>query len=125
HDGFIGTPQYVVVELSRRPYRLGADGWRFDLSRVGNWILEEPIHFFDLARWYLESHGQPDTVYAAASSRDPSHPELQDNFSSIVKFTGGAYAVISQTLAAFEHHQTVKVAGAKGALWASWSGAMD
>jgi myo-inositol 2-dehydrogenase / D-chiro-inositol 1-dehydrogenase len=40
-------------------------------------------------------------------------------------FPNGAYAVISQTLAAFEHHQTVKVTGTKGALWAAWSGAMD
>ena len=37
----------------------------------------------------------------------------------------GAYAVVSQTLAAFEHHQTVKVAGTKGAIWAGWSGALD
>ncbi|OAI53432.1 hypothetical protein AYO47_04785 [Planctomyces sp. SCGC AG-212-M04] len=35
------------------------------------------------------------------------------------------YALVSQTLSAFEHHQTVKVTGRKGALWASWSGALD
>ncbi|MGH8018692.1 MAG: Gfo/Idh/MocA family protein, partial [Opitutaceae bacterium] len=35
------------------------------------------------------------------------------------------YASISQTLSAFEHHQTVKVAGMKGAIWAGWSGALD
>jgi myo-inositol 2-dehydrogenase/D-chiro-inositol 1-dehydrogenase len=124
-EGFIGSPQYVLVELSRRPYRLGAEGWRFDINRVGNWILEEPIHFFDLARWYLAAAGEPESVYAAASSRDPKHPELQDNFSAIMKFAAGPYAVISQTLSAFEHHQTLKVSGSKGALWASWSGAMD
>ncbi|HEX5444892.1 MAG TPA: Gfo/Idh/MocA family oxidoreductase, partial [Pirellulales bacterium] len=123
--GGIGAPQYVLVELSRRPYRLGAEGWRFDSARVGNWILEEPIHFFDLARWYLASAGEPQSVYARANSRQPGHPELQDNFSAIVNFAGGAYAVISQTLSAFEHHQTVKVSGATGALWASWSGAID
>jgi len=123
--GFVGEPQYVLVELSRNPYRLGTDGWRFDINRVGNWILEEPIHFFDLARWYLEPAGRPEAVYAAANSRQPGHPELQDNFSAIVRFTGGAYAVVSQTLSAFEHHQTVKLTGTKGALWASWSGAMD
>ena len=123
--GGIGAPQYVLVELSRRPYRLGADGWRFDSARVGNWILEEPIHFFDLARWYLASVGEPTSVYARANSRQPDHPELQDNFSAIVGFAGGAYAVVSQTLAAFEHHQTVKVSGTAGALWASWSGALD
>ena len=123
--GLVGEPQYVLVELSRNPYRLGADGWRFDINRVGDWILEEPIHFFDLARWYLSSVGEPESVYAAANSRQPNHPELQDNCSSIMKFTGGAYAVVSQTLAAFEHHQTVKLTGTKGAVWASWSGAMD
>jgi myo-inositol 2-dehydrogenase/D-chiro-inositol 1-dehydrogenase len=41
------------------------------------------------------------------------------------KYQNGAYAVVSQTLAAFEHHQTVKVTGSKGAVWAGWSGAMD
>lgn len=124
-DGFIGTPQYALVELSRNPYRQGSEGWRYDINRVGNWILEEPIHFFDLARWYLSSRGEPLRVYATANSRQAGHPELQDNFSAIVHFSGGAYAVVSQTLSAFEHHQTVKLTGDRGALWATWSGAMD
>ena len=124
-EGFIGDPLYALVELSRNPYRQGADGWRYDIDRVGSWILEEPIHFFDLARWYLEAAGQPESIYATANSRQPDHPELHDNFSAVMHFTGGAYAVVSQTLAAFEHHQTIKVTGTEGALWASWSGAMD
>jgi myo-inositol 2-dehydrogenase/D-chiro-inositol 1-dehydrogenase len=123
--GHIGQPLYALVELSRRPYRLGADGWRYDINRVGSWILEEPIHFFDLARWYLSANSEPISVFAKANSRQPGHPELQDNFSAIVEFPGGAYAVISQTLAAFEHHQTVKITGTRGALWAAWSGALD
>ncbi len=124
-DGLIGKPQYALVELSRNPYRMGADGWRYDIDRVGSWVLEEPIHFFDLARWYLESSGQPERIYATANSRQIERPELQDNFSAIMHFSGGSYAVVSQTLAAFEHHQTAKITGTKGALWASWSGAMD
>jgi myo-inositol 2-dehydrogenase/D-chiro-inositol 1-dehydrogenase len=124
-EGFVGDPLYALVELSRRPYRQGSNNWRYDINRVGSWILEEPIHFFDLARWYLASVGEPLTVYATSNSRQPGHPELKDNFSAIVNFAGGAYAVVSQTLAAFEHHQTVKITGTKGALWASWSGAMD
>ena len=116
-EGFVGEPQYVLVELSRNPYRQGADGWRYDINRVGNWILEEPIHFFDFARWYLTSAGAPVSVYATANSRQPDHPELQDNFSAILNFSGGAYAVVSQSLSMFEHHQTVKVAGTQGSLW--------
>jgi myo-inositol 2-dehydrogenase/D-chiro-inositol 1-dehydrogenase len=123
--GAVGTPLYGLIELWRRPYRQGSGGWRYDLGRVGNWILEEPIHFFDMASWCFAAAGPPETVFARASSKQPGHPELQDNFSAILTFPGGAYAVISQTLAAYEHHQVVKITGTHGALWASWSGAMD
>jgi myo-inositol 2-dehydrogenase/D-chiro-inositol 1-dehydrogenase len=123
--GAVSRPLYLLIELWRRPYRLGAEGWRYDIRRVGNWILEEPIHFFDLARWYLAGAGEPVSVFARANSKQEGHPELQDNFSAFLTFAGGAYAVISQTLAAFEHHQVVKLTGTGGALWASWSGAMD
>jgi myo-inositol 2-dehydrogenase/D-chiro-inositol 1-dehydrogenase len=123
--GAIGTPLYGLIELWRRPYRLGADGWRYDSKRVGNWILEEPIHFFDLARWYFASAGEPLAVCAHANSKQPVHPELQDNFSALVTFPSGAYVVLSQTLAAYEHHQMVKLTGTNGALWASWDGDMD
>ena len=123
--GVIGEPQYVLVELLRKPYRQGAGGWRYDPARVGSWVLEEPIHFFDLARWYLEGSGDPVELYAYGNSRDPQRPQLFDNFSAMFKYANGSYAVVSQTLAAFEHHQTVKVTGTKGALWAGWSGALD
>ncbi|MEY4187391.1 MAG: 1,5-anhydro-D-fructose reductase [Planctomycetota bacterium] len=124
-EGAIGTPQYCLIELFRRPYRQGSAGWRYDRSRVGNWILEEPIHFFDLACWYFSQLGEPVAVQARSSSRDPGRPLLTDNFTAILDFPGGAWAVISQTLAAFEHHQTVKITGTEGSLWASWSGVMD
>ena len=124
-EGAIGEPRYCLIELWRNPYRLGADGWRYDIKRVGNWILEEPIHFFDLARWYFAAAGNPVSVFARASHQRDEHPELQDNFTAFINFPNGGYAVISQTLAGYEHHQAVKLTGTKGALWASWSGAMD
>ncbi|HEY2585443.1 MAG TPA: Gfo/Idh/MocA family oxidoreductase [Tepidisphaeraceae bacterium] len=124
-EGGVGEPLYELIELWRRPYRLGADGWRYDINRVGNWILEEPIHFFDLARWYFQRLGDPVSVFAQASASRPDRPELQDNFSAMLRFPSGAYAVISQTLVGWEHHQVVKVTGREGALWAGWSGAMD
>lgn len=124
-QGTIGLPRYVLVELSRKPYRLGSSGWRYDPARVGSWVLEEPIHFFDLARWYLEASGQCEELVAEGNSIDANRPQLLDNFSAIMRFADGAYAVVSQTLGAFEHHQTVKVTGTKGAIMAGWSGAMD
>jgi myo-inositol 2-dehydrogenase/D-chiro-inositol 1-dehydrogenase len=124
-DGFIGEPRYLLVELSRNPYRLGADGWRYDLYRVGDWIAEEPIHFLDLAVWYVENYAKPVSLHASANSTDASRPELQDNVAATIEFSNGALAIVAQTLSMFEHHQLVKVAGTKGALWATWNGAMD
>ena len=124
-DGFIGEPRYSLVELSRNPYRLGADGWRYDLKRVGDWIAEEPIHFLDLAVWYFEKYTKPVSIHASANSTDASRPELQDNVAATIGFSNGAIAIVAQTLSMFEHHQLIKVAGTKGSLWATWSGAMD
>ena len=50
---------------------------------------------------------------------------MADDFSALVRFAGGAYAVVTQTLAGFEHHQVVEVVGAEGSARAWWSGAMD
>jgi myo-inositol 2-dehydrogenase/D-chiro-inositol 1-dehydrogenase len=124
-EGAIGDPRYCLVELWRRPFRLGTNGWRYDSKQVGSWILEEPIHFLDLARWYFERCGDPVSIFASASHRQDEHPDLQDNFSAVLHFSNGGYAVISQTLGGYEHHQTVKLTGTKGAIWASWSGSMD
>ena len=123
--GFVGVPKYVLIELSRNPYRQGEDGWRYDAPRVGNWILEEPVHFLDLACWYLESCGKPVSIYASANSSRDVAPELYDNLSAILNFQNGSHAVVAQTLSAFEHHQTVKITGTKGSLWGGWSGVMD
>jgi myo-inositol 2-dehydrogenase / D-chiro-inositol 1-dehydrogenase len=124
-EGAIGDPRYCLIELWRNPYRQGTGGWRYNIKQVGNWILEEPIHFFDLARWYFQKAGDPLSVFAHASHKRDDHPELQDNFSAMLQFPNGGYALISQTLAGYEHHQVVKLTGTKGALWANWSGAMD
>src|SRR5207248_4092999 len=75
--------------------------------------------------WYFEKAGEPVSIYAAANGKRPDHPELHDNFSAILHFPAGKYAVISQTLAAWEHHQSAKITGTDGAIWGNWSGAMD
>jgi myo-inositol 2-dehydrogenase/D-chiro-inositol 1-dehydrogenase len=123
--GAIGEPLYALIELWRKPYRLGSGGWRYDIGRVGSWVLEEPIHFFDLARWYFSGIGNPVSVFATANGKRSDHPELQDNFSAILRFPKGRYAVISQSLAGWEHHQVAKLTGTAGAIVATWGGATD
>ncbi len=122
-EGAIGQPRAALVELSRFPYRQGSGGWRYERGSVGSWILEEPIHFFDLARWYMSGSGEPISVYARATARDAARGDLHDHFTATIGFADDAYAVIVQTLSAFGHHQTAKVSGTKGTIWAQWSAA--
>jgi myo-inositol 2-dehydrogenase/D-chiro-inositol 1-dehydrogenase len=50
---------------------------------------------------------------------------MYDNFSTVMQFPGGAYAVINQTLAGFEHHHVVEIVGTEGSIRTWWSGTMD
>lgn len=122
--GEIGEPLYALVSLFRFPYRRGSGDWRYDPARVGSWILEEPVHFFDSVMWYFEKWGDPVSVFAAGSARD-GVAGMHDNFTAVLRFPGRLYAVITQTLAGFEHHHVVEVVGTDGAIRAWWSGAMD
>ena len=122
--GEIGEPLYALFELFRFPYRRGADGWRYERDRVGSWILEEPVHAFDLALWYFERGGDPISVLALGNGKGRSEA-MYDNFTTLVRFPAGRYAVITQTLAAFEYHQVVEVAGTDGAIRGWWSGTLD
>lgn len=122
--GDIGLPLYALVTLFRFPYRKGSEDWRYQLQKVGSWILEEPIHFFDFVQWFLEVHGNPLSVFAYGNSKDREEG-LYDNFTSLLKYPNGVYAVITQCIAGFEHHQVIEISGTEGAIRATWSGVMD
>ncbi len=119
-EGAIGTPRYVNLSLFRFPYRPGGGGWRRDPARVGSWILEEPIHFYDLIMWYLERLGPPVSVQARGTAVGSG---MFDNFSSWLGFEGGAYATVTQSLAGFGHHLALEIAGSEGAMRSWWSAA--
>jgi myo-inositol 2-dehydrogenase / D-chiro-inositol 1-dehydrogenase len=125
-EGAIGAPCYANLSLFRHPYRKGTGGWRYAAERVGSWILEEPVHFYDLLIWYFEDAGDPNSVRAIGNSsgRDAvsGRPGMYDNFSSVLTFSGGRYATITQSVAGFEHHMVLEIAGEDGALRTWWSG---
>jgi len=119
-EGAVGAPRYVNLSLFRFPYRPGGGGWRHDPARVGSWILEEPIHFYDLVMWYLEGLGPPVAVNAKGTAVGSG---MLDNFSSWLTFEGGAYATVTQSLGGFGHHLVLEIAGSKGAIRSWWSAA--
>lgn len=123
-EGRIGRPLHAMVSLFRFPYRQGSGGWRYNSGAVGSWILEEPVHYFDMLMWYFEGVGDPVSVRGFGNSKD-REPGMYDNFSAVIRFPGDAYAVVNQTLAGFEHHHVVEIVGTEGSIRTWWSGTMD
>ena len=123
--GTIGDPLYLNINLFRNFYRSGAEGWRYDRARVGSWLLEEAVHYFDLALWYCERHGDPISLRAWGNQRAGRDDGMYDNVSVVLRYASGAYVTFNQSVAGFEHHLSVDIAGMDGAIRTHWSGAMD
>lgn len=120
--GELGDLQYVSVNLFRNRFRQGSGDWRFTPEKVGSWILEEPVHFFDLVLWYFGPQ-LPRSIFAVGNSR-LGKPGLYDDFTAVTRLRSG-YATITQTLGGFQHHTQVQVVGTEGAVRTYWSGVMD
>ncbi len=120
-EGAIGAARHASLSLFRFPYRTGSAGWRYDLGRVGSWILEEPVHFFDLLLWYGASWGAPVALRALAEG-DPAMPRA---LSVTLRFPGGEFASVNTIVGGFEHHVALHVMGDNGAIRSLWSAAMD
>lgn len=123
-NGDIGDPLYANVSLFRFPYRPGAGAWRYEPGKVGSWTLEEPVHFFDSLMWYFEPWGDPVSVLSIGSSKGRDGA-MSDNLTSIVRWPGPLYAVVTQTLGGFEHHHVMEIVGTDGSIRTWWSGTMD
>lgn len=121
----IGEPLYLNINLFRNFYRSGAETWRYDRARVGSWLLEEAVHYFDLALWYFARHGDPVTLRAWGNQREGRDAGMYDNVSVVLRYASGAYVTFNQSVAGFEHHLVTEIAGAEGAIRTHWSGTMD
>ncbi|WP_270934879.1 Gfo/Idh/MocA family protein [Falsiroseomonas oryzae] len=120
-EGAIGAARHANVSLFRFPYRTGSDGWRYDRAAVGSWILEEPVHFFDLLLWYGAAWGPPISIRADAEG-DPAMPRA---LGVTLRFAGGQFATLNTVVGGFEHHVALHVMGEAGAIRSLWSAALD
>ena len=124
-DDALGEPLTLNINLFRNFYRSGAAGWRYDPARVGSWLLEEAVHYFDLALWYFERHGDPVSLRAVGNRRPGRGEGMCDNASVLMRFASGAYVTLNHSVAGFEHHLVLELTGTDGALRTHWSGTMD
>ena len=112
--GDIGPVRYQHLSLFRHKFRQGSGGWRYDPQKVGSWVLEELVHFFDLVMWYAAENGRPARVRTVGNGGTDG---LIRNFAATLEWADGSAAVLSQCLSGFEHHT--------GAVRTWWTGAMD
>ena len=120
--GDLGPVRYQHLSLFRNKFRQGSGGWRYDPEKVGSWVLEELVHFFDLVLWYAAENGRPARVRTVGNGGENG---LVRNFSATLEWLDGSAAVLSQCLLGFEHHTLLEVAGEDGAVRTWWAGAMD
>jgi myo-inositol 2-dehydrogenase/D-chiro-inositol 1-dehydrogenase len=119
--GEVGALRHVNVNLFRFPYRQGSAAWRYDRAVVGSWILEEPVHLFDLLLWYGRELGPPVALRAVAEGA----PDMPNALAVTLRFAGGAFMTVNTVVAGFEHHLALHAMGEGGAIRALWSASMD
>jgi myo-inositol 2-dehydrogenase / D-chiro-inositol 1-dehydrogenase len=125
--GRLGEPLHLKLDLWRRPHRAGTGGWKTDPARLGSTVLEEPVHYLDLARWYL---GEPREVLAWSSSR-PQHRGWFENLDVRLRFDAAAadggdrWALVTSSIAAAGHQIDLKLVGSEASVHGLWHGAMD
>jgi myo-inositol 2-dehydrogenase/D-chiro-inositol 1-dehydrogenase len=117
-EGAIGTPRSAQMEVFRDLPDLGKGAWRLDRSKAGSWMLDGPIHYFDLLRWYFSSVGNVKSVYSAASSRKKD--SFNNSFSSILRYSDGGFASLYYCMGGFGHSITLKISGDSGGITAAW-----
>lgn len=120
-EGAIGAPRHLALDLWRRPYRSGASGWKSDPAKLGSSILEEPIHYLDLARWLL---GEPQALQAFATGRAGS-ADGRDVLDVRLWFGDGVQASVRRSVAGWGHRVTLALVGDEGSFRATWAGSMD
>ena len=118
--GTIGIPRALNMEVFRFLPELGLGKWRLKKEKAGSWILDGPIHYFDLIRWYFEGIGEPQSICSVANSL--RERALIDNFSSIIRFPNGSHATLSYSIGGYGHYITVNIMGSEGAIRAHWEG---
>ena len=117
----LGAPVHLALDLFRRPHRPGSGGWKTDPARLGSAMLEEPIHYLDLARWYL---GEVASLHAWSTSR-AGRAGLHEQLDVRLECASGAHALVTRSIAAGGHSVDLRLVAERGALRATWRGRMD
>ncbi len=85
-------PKMLLYRCNAGP--LPGDHWTLDPEEGGGRILGEAVHFFDFARWMVDS--EPVSVQSCMTGRESIQPQ-EDNMGVLVRFANGSTATIVYT----------------------------
>ncbi|HXQ91660.1 MAG TPA: Gfo/Idh/MocA family oxidoreductase [Nitrososphaerales archaeon] len=118
-EGLVTDPTFAKIESWRGPFRTGSRGWRYDRARVGHQLLEEAIHYFDLALWYF---GMPQKV---SGFTDSPSTWKDGKFSTAVitlEYANGLKVLIEDTLNGVAGQNVVSASGQGAMIGMMYSG---
>jgi myo-inositol 2-dehydrogenase / D-chiro-inositol 1-dehydrogenase len=120
-SGLILSPKFAKIESWRGPFRPGSGDWRYDGARVGHQLLEEAIHYFDLAVWLF---GMPSRVSGFTDSPETWKKGLFGTAVVVLEYPSGIKLMLVDTLNGVMGHTTASVTG-NGAMLGVMQAGMD
>jgi myo-inositol 2-dehydrogenase / D-chiro-inositol 1-dehydrogenase len=119
NEGLVTDPTFSKIESWRGPFRTGSRGWRYDSARVGHQLLEEAIHYFDLAVWYF---GIPRKVSGFTDSPSAWKEGRISAAVITLEYDSGLKVLIEDTLNGVAAQHVVTVSGQGAMIGMSYSG---
>jgi myo-inositol 2-dehydrogenase/D-chiro-inositol 1-dehydrogenase len=119
NEGLITDPTFAKIESWRGPFRIGSRGWRYDGARVGHQLLEEAIHYFDLAVWYF---GMPQKVSGFTDSPSTWKEGKVSTAIITLEYSNGLKVLIEDSLNGVAGQNIVSASGQGAMIGMKYSG---
>jgi myo-inositol 2-dehydrogenase / D-chiro-inositol 1-dehydrogenase len=117
--GLVSNPTFSKIESWRNPFRTGSHGWRYDRTRVGHQLLEEAIHYFDLAIWYF---GMPEKVTGFTDSQKEWNEGKVSTGVLTLEYASGLKVLIEDTLGGVAGQHVMSAHGQGAMIGMTYSG---
>lgn len=112
--GDIGPLRFGKIDSWRFPLRGGSQAWKYDKQKVGHQLLEEAIHYVDLANWLFNT--KPLKVWGFIDSKESlARADLKSAFFTI-EFEKDKRFLITDTLQGFGADLSLIISGESGSL---------
>ena len=112
--GDIGVPLFGKIDSWRFPLRAGSQNWKYDRQKVGHQLLEEAIHYVDLANWLFDT--KPLMVSGFIDDQESLTTGHLKNAFFIIEFEKQKKVLITDNLQGFGSDLSFTISGENGTM---------